>query len=72
MVKVKDLVDVGDVNYKQRAGELMLCVCGTEIGGTRGDLWQRDPGDILRCPVCGSDDLSLVRKVITYVKVKKE
>ena len=70
MVKRKDLVDIGDKNYRERAGEFMFCpVCGNEIGGTRGDYWEVPMDYIFKCE-CGNDDLQLVKRVCSLVPVK--
>jgi hypothetical protein len=71
MVKRKDLVDITDPDYLKRRGEVMLCICGFEIGGTRGDFWRENLEHIMSCPVCGSKELTLVRKEIKYVPVHK-
>jgi len=72
MLKRKDLVDVGDSNYGERANEIIECQdCGVESGGTRGDLWQMPMDEVFRCPDCDSTDLALVVKHIIYKIVKE-
>jgi len=56
MVKRKDLVDVGDKNYRERSGEKMMCNdCGEIIGGTRGDFFMLGMEDELRCWACDGE-----------------
>jgi Zn finger protein HypA/HybF involved in hydrogenase expression len=72
MVRVKDLVDVGDKNYDKRQGEVMYCNnCDSEIGGTRGEIFMTDKEQVMTCPECGSDKISLVKKVTRYEVVKQ-
>ena len=72
MIKRKDLVDVGDADYKERQGEFMQCQdCGEVMGGTRGDFFMMDMEYILVCPECESENVALVRKVCENVIVKQ-
>jgi hypothetical protein len=70
MVRRKDLVDIGDNNYKQRQGEFLVCKdCGQESGGTRGDFFMLSQEAELKCNCNG--ELSLV-KAIREIKIIKE
>lgn len=70
MVMKKDLTDIGDSDYKQRAGEFMFCLeCGAEWGGTRGDFWDFADDYVFVCD-CGSKNFQLTRKEIYYIPVK--
>ena len=72
MVKRKDLVDIGDADYKERQDEFMQCQdCGAEFGGTRGDYFNMEMEDIFYCPECGSANIAIVRRVSKIVIVKQ-
>lgn len=72
MIMRKDLVDIGDADYKQRQGEFMQCQdCGCEFGGTRGDFFMTNMEATMDCPECESDNIALVRKVCKNVIVKR-
>ena len=72
MVRRKDLVDIGDVDYLQRQGEFMQCQdCGTEFGGTRGDYFNLPMDEVFCCLDCGSEDVVLVRRESKIVIVKQ-
>lgn len=69
-IRRKDLVDIADDNYQQRKSEFMQCQeCGFGFGGTRGDYFTRDMDYIFTCDECDSDNIALVKKVVTIVKV---
>jgi Zn finger protein HypA/HybF involved in hydrogenase expression len=62
MVTKTDLTDIGDSDYKIRRGELIHCQdCFNDFGGTRGDYWMMNKDKAFECPVCGSENLALVR-----------
>ncbi len=66
MVRRKDLTDVGDDDYKQRQSEYMLCQdCEEIIGGTRGDYFQVSHDYIFTCPNCESDNIAIVKDIVT-------
>lgn len=66
MVRRRDLVDISDWNYAERAAEYMLCSnCELPIGGTRGDYWHLPMDKVITCPTCGSERLAIVRDVKT-------
>ena len=70
MVKRKDLVDISDKDIDQRRNEFMQCQnCGYDFGGTRGDYFMMPLDDVFTCGKCGSDNIALVKKIITIVKV---
>ncbi len=72
MLRRKDLVDIGDADYKERQDEFMECQdCGGEFGGTRGDFFAISMDDIFYCPECGSINIALVKKVCENVIVKQ-
>lgn len=73
MIRRKDLVGIGDKDYKyQREYEFMLCQdCGAEFGGTRGDYFMLAMDYIFDCPDCGGNDIALVRRVNKIVIVKQ-
>ena len=67
----KDLVDVGDEDYKERQGEFLMCpTCFLESGGTsRGDLWDHPMDFRLCCPECGGDFMLVkARREIDIIK----
>ena len=71
MVQRKDLVDICDNNYNQRQGEYMSCQdCGESFGGTRGDYWSCTMDYVFSCPVCGSENIALVRDITTQNIIK--
>lgn len=72
MIRRKDLVDIGDADYKERQGEFMECQdCGETAGGTRGDYFQMSMDYAITCWSCGSGNIALVRKVCKNVIVKQ-
>lgn len=73
MVKRKDLVDVGDDDYKyQREYEFMQCQdCGEEFGGTQGDFFMLPMDGTFSCTGCGSENIAIVRRVSKIVIVKQ-
>ena len=72
MIRRKDLVDVGDADYKERQGEFMQCLdCGVEIGGTRGDFFSVVMDFVFICMGCGSENIAIVKIVRKTVIVKQ-
>lgn len=72
MIRRKDLVDISDKDYKQRQTEFMQCQdCGREFGGTQGDFFTIRMDYILYCPECGSENIAIVKNVITTVILKQ-
>lgn len=72
MIKRKDLVDIGDADYKQRADEFMQCQdCGEEFGGTQGDFFMMPMNEVFVCPVCHGEDIALVKNVTQTVILKQ-
>jgi hypothetical protein len=70
MVRRRDLVDIGDNNYRDRASEFLLCKdCGQESGGTRGDFFMLPLEAELKCN-CGGE--LVIVKAIRKIKIIKE
>ncbi len=73
MVQRKDLVDISDNDYQQRQGEYMQCQdCGESFGGSYGDYFMQSMDCIFKCPnpYCGSENIALVKDVITQKIIK--
>ena len=74
MVKRKDLTGVGDKDSFVRQGEYMACQqpdCDGILGGTRGDYFELSMDYIFTCPVCGSDNIAIVKDVTTQKIIKR-
>ncbi len=72
MIRRKDLVGIGDKDYKTRQNEFMQCQnCGEDFHGTQGDFFTIHMDYLLYCPECGSDNIALVKNVTTTVILKQ-
>ena len=72
MIKRKDLVDIGDADYKQRQNEFMECQdCGYEFGGTRGDYFTIPMDYVFHCYDCNSENIAIVKKSCKNVVIKQ-
>ena len=72
MVQKKDLVDISDKDYNQRQGEYMQCRdCGESFGGTQGDYFYFDMHYAFECQKCGSENIVLVKDIITQKIIKE-
>lgn len=70
MVKRQNLTDITDSDYDKRQDEFMQCQeCGNAWGGTRDDYFMMPDDVVFECSECGSQDIALVRKIITIIKV---